>query len=65
MRALVISFGTADEAGAEALGLNGQGWNTLVTGPVDGLRVLQGDQFVAEYAGSWIVLASREEIQQP
>lgn len=64
MRALVIICSSAEEAAGVANGLRANGWNVIVTGPVEGLEVRNGAN--SDFSdGSWIVLASREEIQQP
>lgn len=64
MRALVITCSSEEEAGGIGNGLRAAGWNVVATGPVEGAEVRDGDA-VSFTGGSWLVLASREEIQQP
>ena len=63
MRALVIACSSADEAGGIGNGLRREGWNVVATGPVDGAEVRDGDTST-NIGGSWIVLASRQDIQE-
>ena len=65
MKGLLVLCDTSDEAGARGKALNKNGWNVVGTGQLDGLEIRQGDDFVSHLAGSWAILASREEIFEP
>ena len=65
MKAQVTLFSSQDEAAAEALALSQNGWQTVMTGPLERTRILQDEHYVASYAGSWLVLASRSPLHSP
>jgi hypothetical protein len=65
MKALLFLFSGSDEAGSQALALSQAGWNVVVTGPNDSTEVRQEDEFVANLAAGWTVLASRQSLQEP
>jgi hypothetical protein len=65
MKAQITFFASQTEAAAEALAFRNEGWETAITGPLEQTRVFQEDNYVAGYAGKWLMLASRVELRSP
>ena len=65
MNVFLLLFTDQTQAAAEGLALSRSGWNVVVTGPNDGAEVLEGENPVANAAGSWAVFASKRPLHDP
>ena len=65
MNAFLLLFSDQNEAFGRGGALVDSGWNVVVTGPNDGVEVLEGDDPVAHRPSRWTVFASKRPLLEP
>ena len=67
MNAFLLLFSNRDKALGEAKALRDSDgdWNVVVTGPNDGVEVLEGNDPLADSTKSWAVFASKRPLLEP